>query len=99
MTEEAYQLLSKYSERKVQSGIVAIIYAYNHKPEDKAEAEKLPDETLSCYEEFIAHIKEHVKPLRMEMYGEKIENRGRDLKTLLAQEKKDREQLSKIFDW
>ena len=45
---KAYQLLSRYYERKVAAAVAAEIYAHSHKGGDRMEAERLADEVVEA---------------------------------------------------
>ena len=98
---KAYQLFAKYYERKVASATAAMIYAHSHKAQDKAEAERLADESLQCHLEAAGYAHEHLDPIMQEMHGMAIAEliTGKTLPETMEAEKEERQKLARIFDW
>ena len=102
---KGYQLLTDYYERKVAAATSALIYSHSRKAEDKADAEKLADETVQAYVKAATFLHEKLDPVLLEVKGStmfQVEFPGRekkDLPGLIEEEKEERKKLAEIFNW
>lgn len=96
---KACQLLSHYYERKVMAAIWALAHARSHRPEDREEAERLADEALHRYLEAANFMHERLDPFYLELTGQPLKEAGVPLGELIDLERKEREELPRIFDW
>jgi hypothetical protein len=96
-----YQLLSSYYEQKVAAATAALIYSHSHRPEDKAEAERLADAAVSSYVESAGFMQENLDPTVKRIYGRVITEAysGPRLSDLIVEEKQEREKLPQLFGW
>lgn len=96
---KAYQFLSYYYERKVAAAISALVYARSHWSEDREEAERLANEALQSYLEAAAFMHDRMDPFYAELAGQPLLEAGVPLVELMEAEKKEREELPRIFHW
>ena len=97
---KAYMLLSHYYEQKVAAAVVAGIYSYSNKPEDRKEALRLADEAVASYIQVAGFMHEKLDPLMIRLYGRPLKEGGsKELPDLVAAEKQEREELAKLFHW
>jgi hypothetical protein len=94
----AYKLLTEYYEKKVLAAIAALIYTYGGKAQDKAEAERLGDETVALYTVAANHIYETLDGKSGNMKGGWWDVQH-DLPGLIEVEKNDRAEMAKLFKW
>jgi hypothetical protein len=95
----AYALLSRYYERKVAAAIAALVYARSHRPQDRAEAEAVADEALRSYLDAAAFMQERLNPFYIALAGQPLLEAGVPLRDLMDAERKEREELARIFNW
>ena len=96
---KAFQLLSRYYERKVAAGTAALVYSFSGRPEDRAEAEQLADEALESYLEAGRFMHEEVDPVIEGIKGNPLSEAGADISGLMDLEREERGQLGSIFHW
>jgi hypothetical protein len=96
----AYMLLSRYYEKKVAAAVAANIYAISHKPEDRKEALNLADTAVDSYLEAARFMHETLDPMVTRLYGKPMmEGEAKTLPELVADEKKERSEISDLFSW
>jgi hypothetical protein len=98
---KAYQLLSKYYERKVAAGVAALIHMYSRQLNDRREAERLADEALQCYLETADFLQGTLDGIMRELRGQSMKEIAIniDLQKLVVLEREERDNLARIFDW
>ena len=96
---QGYRLMARYAERKVAASAAALMFAEAHRPEDRADAERLADETLAAYLETADFLKVQLEPVLTQVYQRGYNQNGRDLAGLIQDEKNERRDLAKIFKW
>jgi hypothetical protein len=96
---QGYRLMARYAESKVAAAAAALMFAEAHRPEDRAEAERLADETLAAYLETVSFLKVQLEPVLARVYQRGYNQNGRDLAGLIQDEKNERHDLAKIFKW
>ena len=96
---KACQLLSHYYERKVMAAIWALAYARSHRPQDREEAERSAEEALHRYLEAASFMHERLDPFYLELAGQPLKEAGVPLGELIDIERKEREELPRIFNW
>jgi hypothetical protein len=95
---KAYQLLSAYYEHKVLTAISALIYYHGGRPDEKARAEKLADETVQLYTVAADYIYDHIDKRAGTIKGRWWDGE-RDIPRLIEAEKDDRKNLPQLFRW
>jgi hypothetical protein len=97
---KAYMLLSRYYEKKVAAGVQASVYFYSGKPEDRKEALQLAGIAVNSYMQAAEFMHEKLDPVMTRLYGRPLREGGSKLlPELIADEKKEREELPKLFHW
>jgi hypothetical protein len=96
---KAYQLLSRYYERKILAAVSALVHARSNRPEDRREAETLADEALVSYLEAAQFMQERLDPFFMQLTGQPLKEAGVPLPDLMRAEKAERAELARIFKW
>jgi len=98
---KGYQLLSSYYEQKVAAATAALVYGHSHRLEDKQDAERLADAAVASYVEAASFMHEQLDPIVTRIYGRPITEAysGPVISELIASEKKEREELPRIFGW
>lgn len=95
---KAYQLLTRYYEKKVLAATSAVIYRLTHKADERALAEKYADEALNLHTRAMNFIWVNIDRKKGEIKGGWW-NERRDIPGLMKMETEEREQLPSLFNW
>ncbi len=96
---QAYQMLARYWETKVKAGIAALQVRYGGGSEKRALAEKWADQALAQYLEAAAFMQAQLDPWLKANRGRPMISEGKGMDKIIEEEKADRQQLAKTFNW
>jgi len=98
---QAYRLLTAYYESKVLAAISALIYHFSEGRDKaaRAEAERHADEAVERYKQAIDFIWEKIDKQSGNIIGRGWDGKSYELPELIANEKREREQLAHLFAW
>ena len=92
-------LLSIYYEKKVNAAVAALVYSQSGRRVDRERAEILADEALASYLAAAEFMHLRLDPYYQRIAGTPLLEAGVPLPELIAEERRDREQVGEIFGW
>ena len=81
-------------------GVAANIYGISRNPDDQKAALQLADAAVESYVAAAQFMHEKLDPVATKLYGKPLREGGvRTLPELMAAEKRERDELPKLFHW
>jgi hypothetical protein len=96
---QAYQMLSRYWETKVQAGIAALQVHYGGGTKKQAVAQQWADQALAQYLEAAGFMQARLDPWLTATRGRPLISAGDGMKKMIEEEKEDRQKLAETFKW
>jgi hypothetical protein len=96
---QAYKLLTDYYESKVLAAISALVYSFGGPEGHRGEAEQFAQRAVEQYEVAAQFIWKEIDRQSGVIKGRWLDGRSMTMLELIEREKRERQELSKLFAW